>query len=95
MLKKIEYSTEEQRQEILDSKKDSFFVEEQLLFTGNYLVFSDTKPEEPIIYVNVPQEEFYELKKENALLKAQSQANSERSDFHEELIADMAMMIYR
>jgi hypothetical protein len=34
------------------------------------------------------------LKQENTLLKAQMQANSDRSDFHEELIAEMAMLVY-
>lgn len=34
------------------------------------------------------------LKKENKLLKAQNQALNEKTDFHEELIAEMAMMVY-
>ena len=34
------------------------------------------------------------LKNENVLLKAQNQALTERTDFHEELIAEMAMMVY-
>ncbi|MBU8733429.1 hypothetical protein KM915_25795 [Cytobacillus oceanisediminis] len=34
------------------------------------------------------------LKQENTLLKAQIQASSDRSDFHEELIAEMAMLVY-
>lgn len=34
------------------------------------------------------------LKQENTLLKAQIQAASDRSDFHEELIAEMAMLVY-
>ncbi len=34
------------------------------------------------------------LKEENTLLKAQIQAASDRSDFHEELIAEMAMLVY-
>ncbi|KON88942.1 hypothetical protein AF332_20550 [Sporosarcina globispora] len=34
------------------------------------------------------------LKQENTLLKAQIQASSDRSDFHEEIIAEMAMLVY-
>jgi hypothetical protein len=34
------------------------------------------------------------LIQENTLLKAQIQATTDRSDFHEELIAEMAMMVY-
>ena len=34
------------------------------------------------------------LKKENTLLKAQNQALNEKTDFHEELIAEMAMLVY-
>jgi hypothetical protein len=34
------------------------------------------------------------LKQENILLKAQNQALSDRADFQEELIAEIAMMVY-
>lgn len=34
------------------------------------------------------------LEQENTLLKAQVQASADRSDFHEELIAEMAMLVY-
>lgn len=34
------------------------------------------------------------LKQENTLLKAQIQAAADRSDFHEELIVEMAMLMY-
>jgi hypothetical protein len=34
------------------------------------------------------------LKQENTLLKAQVQAAADRSEFHEELIAEMAMLLY-
>ncbi|MFJ8268538.1 hypothetical protein [Peribacillus asahii] len=35
------------------------------------------------------------LKQENTLLKAQNQALTDRTDFHEELIAEMAMLVYQ
>lgn len=34
------------------------------------------------------------LQHENTLLKAQNEALTERTDFHEELIAEMAMLVY-
>ncbi|KON86615.1 hypothetical protein AF332_07145 [Sporosarcina globispora] len=34
------------------------------------------------------------LRQENTLLKAQVQASSDRSDFQEELISEMAMLVY-
>lgn len=34
------------------------------------------------------------LEEENELLKAQIQENKEKTDFHAELIAEMAMMVY-
>jgi len=36
-----------------------------------------------------------ELKKENILLKAQNKELTEKIDFHEELIAEMAMLVYQ
>lgn len=38
-------------------------------------------------------EEVDELKKENALLKAQNQANADRADFHEEVLAEIILAI--
>lgn len=40
------------------------------------------------------EEDIVNLKQENTLLKAQMQAISDRSDFHEELIAEMAILVY-
>ena len=50
----------------------------------------DTEP----VYQKPLSEEVEELKKEKTLLKAQNQALTERTDFHEELIAEMAMTVY-
>lgn len=41
-----------------------------------------------------PQPTIEDLKKENELLKAQIQAQSDRNDFMEDCIAEMAMQIY-
>ena len=53
------------------------------------------EPEAPQIFGPPLTEQIAVLKAENTLLKAQNQAISERTDFHEDLIADMAMMIYQ
>lgn len=41
-----------------------------------------------------PEERLAQLESENALLKAQLQAQSDRSDFIEDCIAEMAMQVY-
>lgn len=46
------------------------------------------------IYVDIPLADIEILKQENKLLKAQIQSNSEISDFHEELLFELAMMVY-
>ena len=40
------------------------------------------------------EEKLNKLEQENKLLKAQNQALTEKTDFHEELIAEMAMLVY-
>ena len=52
-------------------------------------------PEAPQVFGPPLTEQIEELRAENNLLKARNQAISERTDFHEDLIADMAMMIYQ
>lgn len=41
------------------------------------------------------EKETEQLKKENLLLKAQAKANADLSEFHEELIVELAMMVYQ
>ena len=75
-------------------------------YGGSYRVNPKTKelefsypvpgePEAPQVFGPPLTEQIEELKAENTLLKAQNQAISERTDFHEDLIADIAMMIYQ
>lgn len=40
------------------------------------------------------EDQLAEIRQENTLLKAQSQANADRADFQEELIVEMAMIVY-
>jgi len=51
-------------------------------------------PEAPPIYGKPLTDQMDELKQENILLKAQNNAISERADFIEDIIAEMAMVVY-
>lgn len=44
MIIKIEYITNEDRQNILESNKDKYLVEEQNVIEGNFLIFNSEKP---------------------------------------------------
>ncbi|MEH7389664.1 hypothetical protein [Bacillus sp. JJ1474] len=66
------------------SKYEFTIVNGEIVF-GNEKV-NDDQPAEPS-----PLEK---LQQDNILLKAQNQALIERTDFHEELIAELAMFVY-
>lgn len=83
---KYQYKDENERNYLLESNKGKYLVSEQILFEGNFLVFSDVKPVEV---------EIEELKQENKLLKAQNNATSERADFIEDVVAEMAIQVYQ
>lgn len=86
MVYRIQYQNQDERQSIIDNNVDKYLIEEQNITEGNFLIFTDEKP---------ITEELNDLKRENVLLKAQSQANSNRADFQEDLIVEMAMMVYQ
>lgn len=44
MIKKIQYTTSDERQTIINQNKDLFLVEEQNISEGNYLIFDDARP---------------------------------------------------
>ncbi|WP_339276531.1 hypothetical protein MKY59_05880 [Paenibacillus sp. FSL W8-0426] len=92
---KIQYENQEDRQSILDEYKDKFLIEDQVLTEGKFLIFSDTKPIPPIVYISVPLEEFESLKRESTLLKAQSKALAERAAFTDNVIAEIAIEVYK
>lgn len=52
-------------------------------------------PEEPQPFRKALTEEIEELRQENTLLKAQNTALSERADFIEDVVAEMAMQVYQ
>ncbi|QCT03802.1 hypothetical protein E6C60_3091 [Paenibacillus algicola] len=53
------------------------------------------EPETPPVYQPPLSDQVNELKQENALLKAQNAALSERADFIEDVIAEMANQVYQ
>ncbi|SDE82076.1 hypothetical protein SAMN04488542_102256 [Fontibacillus panacisegetis] len=59
----------------------------------SYLDPSDPEPQEPV-YQKPLSLEVDELKRENTLLKAQNTALSDRADFIEDCIAEMAVQVY-
>jgi hypothetical protein len=67
---KIQFNDEIQKNEIIQQKKNEslYLLEEQYLFNGNFLVFSDTPPETKIIFTQVPQGELESLKQSIAEL---------------------------
>ena len=46
---KFQYKNETDRNEIIEKNSDKYLIEEQNLFEGNFLVFSDIKPLEFIV----------------------------------------------
>ncbi|MCM3758216.1 hypothetical protein M3197_12155 [Sporosarcina aquimarina] len=86
MIFKRQYTTNEERELLVNENKDKFLVEEMNIQEGNFLVFSDTKP----IYIEIE-----EIKLENVLLKSQNQAITERADFIEDVVAEMAAQVYQ
>ncbi|MGM0971695.1 MAG: hypothetical protein ACQEW2_02425 [Bacillota bacterium] len=63
MLIKLQYKTDEERKSLIDSHSNLYLIEEQNIIEGNFLIFSENKPpEKEILYVNVPQQDFENLK---------------------------------
>ena len=52
-------------------------------------------PEQPPVFQRPLSEEVEELKQENILLKAQNSALTERTEFIEDVIAEMAIQVYQ
>ncbi|OLN21911.1 hypothetical protein BTO30_12495 [Domibacillus antri] len=62
MVEKVQFETEEEKQQIIFNKSAMFLIEEQRLFEGNFLIFSDVSPEKEVVYVNLPAEELEAIK---------------------------------
>lgn len=83
---RIQFDTEEKRESLLVEHADKYLIEEARLFEGNFLIFTDVSPVEADIK---------ELKQANKLLKAKDKALSERADFIEDVVAEMATKVYQ
>lgn len=66
MIVKKEYHTIEERNSIVNEFSHLFLIEEQNITEGNFLIFSDSPNMEnsKVIYTNVPEEEFNQLKED-------------------------------
>lgn len=95
MLYKFEFENDEERIAIISENTSKILVEEQYIIEGNFLIFSDEPLPGKIIYTQVPQEEFEQLKHESELSKAQNKAMSERADFVEDVVAEIAVQVYQ
>lgn len=91
---KKQYTTLEERESLIQDNSDLFLIEEHNIFEGNFLVFADEYPE-----LSGPEltlsEQVAELQQENTLLKAQNSALTERTEFIEDVIAEMAQQVYQ
>ncbi|CAI6073884.1 hypothetical protein PAECIP112173_02304 [Paenibacillus sp. JJ-100] len=92
---RYQYESDAERDELIKEYKSMHLIREENISEGNFLIFAEEPLREPAIYVSVPQEEFESLKQESTLLKAQSSALSERADFVEDVIAEMATQLYK
>jgi len=91
---KKQYTTLEERESLIQENSDLFLIEEHNIFEGNFLVFADDYPELPGPELTL-SEQVAELKQENTLLKAQNSALTERTEFIEDVIAEMAQQVYQ
>lgn len=44
MIKKIQYGIDKSREQVIAENDELILIEEQNIFTGNFLIFSDIKP---------------------------------------------------
>ncbi|WP_339273607.1 hypothetical protein MKY59_20965 [Paenibacillus sp. FSL W8-0426] len=95
MRTKYQYKSADDRERIIAENNSLILIEEHNITEGNFLIFSDEPLPEPVVYVTVPQEEFESLKQESTLLKAQSKALADRADFTDDVIAEIALEIYK
>ncbi|MDW0112969.1 hypothetical protein QT711_07210 [Sporosarcina saromensis] len=82
----LEYKNADEKQTLLAEHSDKYLVEEKNLFEGKFLVFTDIKPVEI---------EIIELKQEIRISNAKNNALSERADFIEDVVAEMAIQVYQ
>ncbi|WP_018213735.1 hypothetical protein [Desulfitobacterium hafniense] len=49
MITKIQYISEQDRKSVIDSNPNKVLIEEQNIIEGNFLIFSDVRPNEFIL----------------------------------------------
>jgi len=64
MITKIQYSTMEERDNILTQNDHLILVAEHNITEGNFLVFSDEPLSHEMVYISVPEEDFTGLKQQ-------------------------------
>jgi hypothetical protein len=67
---KIQYHSQQERENIINEHSSLILVEEQNISEGNFLIFSDSPPEQIVenVYTNVPQSEIEAMKQSIAEL---------------------------
>lgn len=83
---KFQYENAEDKQRIIKENQNKILIKDESLFEGNFITFVDELP---------LSDQVRDLKSENQLLRAQNKALTERADFVEDLIAEMAMQVYQ
>jgi hypothetical protein len=90
---KIPFTNEEEKVNIINEQTFEMglnLVEEANLLDGNYLIFVS---EEELNKLREPSP-IEKLQQENILLKAQNQALSDRTDFHEDVLSEIILTMY-
>ncbi|MBG9692643.1 hypothetical protein ABD91_17810 [Lysinibacillus sphaericus] len=97
MTYEIQYHSQEERQNIIETNKSLFLIGERNITEGNFLIFSDERPKPPVVMVTVPKEEFDAVKEENKELKlaiAESVEAQQQDKIENQLaIAELAELI--
>lgn len=65
---KIQYHSQQERENIINEHSSLILLEEQNISEGNFLIFSDSPIERETIYTNVPQSEIEAMKQSIAEL---------------------------
>ncbi|MBC2579683.1 hypothetical protein [Clostridium sp. DJ247] len=71
MIKKVQYTDQEDRTIKIEENKNMFFVGEQNITEGNFLLFSDTPPQPPteVIEITINESDWKELKQKQELMQ--------------------------
>ena len=86
---KFKYETFTERTQIFNDNKDKFFIEEQNLFEGNYLIFSDEEPVENSNCISELDDKISTLEVENKNLKIEQEQQNEEILVNMLAITDM------